>query len=112
MSHEPVLVKALDMEWGGTLPCSAVFRRMRNDAYDFAGFALSKRCYVYEATRECERNVKAVGWDFAEFAEFAKKTDDFHRFPMWTFHNFSASLALQGRIPSLYLLLVSQAGHR
>lgn len=61
MSHEPVLVKALDMEWGGTLPCSAVFRRMRNDAYDFAGFALSKRCHVYEATRECERNVKAVG---------------------------------------------------
>ena len=85
---------------------------MRNDASNFAGVALSKRCYVYEATRECERNVKAVGWEFAEFAEFAKKTDDFHWFPMWTFHNFSASLALQGRIPSLSLLLVSQAGHR
>ena len=61
MSHEPVLVKALAMEWSGTLPCSAVFHRMRNDAYDFTGLALSKRSDVYEATRECERNVKAVG---------------------------------------------------
>ena len=33
-------------------------------------------------------------------------------FPMWTFQNFSASLTLQGRAPSLSPLLVSQAGHR
>lgn len=48
--------------WNGVGPSRVtVFRRMRNDASNFAGFALSKRCYVYEATRECERNVKAVG---------------------------------------------------